>query len=128
MLPDYIKKMLAPYFPEIDLGDIRVRERVPWYVPVQATAYANRNRIYFASGCYDPDSPEGIALIAHELSHCAQYKNYGAWRFRVLYIISWLRELWRHGSFDKAYSQNRFEVAARAVEERVFADLSNWRV
>jgi len=128
MLPLHAKKLLAPYFPEVDLEDISIREPVPWYVPMKAVAYTDRNRIYFAHGCFDPDSLEGLAVIAHELSHCAQYKNYGTWRFRLLYIGSWLRELWRHGSFDEAYNQNRFEVAARAIEERVLADLSDWLI
>ena len=128
MLPDYIKTLLAPYFPEIDVEDIRIREGIPWYVPMNAAAYTDRNYIYFAPGGYAPDSLEGIAMIAHELAHCAQYKQYGTWRFRVLYAASWLVELWRHWSFDQAYSQNRFEVAARAVEERVFADLSDWHI
>lgn len=127
MLPDYVKKLLAPYFPEIDLEDVSICEGIPWYVLMNAAAYTDRNQIYFAPGHYDPDSLEGIALIAHELAHCAQYKHHGVWKFRVLYISSWLIELWRHWSLDKAYSRNRFEVAAREVEERVFADLSNRR-
>lgn len=127
MLPDYIKALLAPYFPELDLEDICICEGIPRYVPMNAAAYANRNHIYFAHGRYDPDSLEGIALIAHELTHCAQYKYYGVWRFRVLYVSSWLAELWRGRSFDQAYCRNRFEVAAREVEERVFADLSGRR-
>src|SRR5215208_947054 len=126
MLPVYIKKILAPYFPEIDLEDICICEPIPWYVPMKAMAYTNRNHIYFAPGCYDPDSLEGIAIIAHELSHCAQYKHYGTWRFRALYIGTWLSEFFRHRSFYKAYSQNRFEVAARVMEERVLVDLSGW--
>lgn len=126
-MPDYIKALLAPYFPELELEDVCIREGIPRYVPMNAAAYTNRNHIYFAPGRYDPDSLEGIAMIAHELAHCAQYKNYGVWRFRVLYIGSWLIELWRHRSLNQAYSQNRFEVAAREVEERVFADLSNRR-
>jgi hypothetical protein len=128
MLPDYVKKLLAPYFPEIDLEDIRIREGIPWYVPMNAAAYTNRNYIYFAAGRYDTDSLEGIAMIAHELAHCAQYKKYGTWRFRVLYAISWLINLRRYWSFHQAYSQNRFEVAARVVEERVLADLSGWHI
>jgi hypothetical protein len=128
MLPDYIKKLLAPYFPELDLEDICIREGIPWYVLMNAIAYANRNRIYFAPGRYDPDSPEGIATIAHELTHCAQYKNYGGWKFRVLYASSWLAGLLRHRSLEQAYSRNRFEVAAREMEERVFADLSDWNI
>jgi len=95
---------------------------------MKAIAYTNRNHIYFAPGRYNPDSLEGIAMIAHELSHCAQYKSYGTWRFRALYVGCWLKEFWRHGSFDKAYSQNRFEVAARAMEERVLADLSDLHI
>jgi hypothetical protein len=128
MLPDYVKEVLAPYFPEIDMEDICVREGIPWYVPMNAVAYANRNHIFFARGRYDPDTLEGIAMIAHELTHCAQYKNFGTWRFRVLYVSSWLGGLWRHRSFDKAYSRNRFEVAARVAEERVFADLCDRRI
>src|SRR5215216_2276503 len=128
MLPEYVKKLLAPYFPEIELEDICIREGIPWYVPMNVVAYANRNHIFFARGRYDPDSLEGIAVIAHELAHCAQYKSYGTWRFRVLYVSHWLRGLWRHRSFYKAYSRNHFEVAARAVEKRVFADLSDWRI
>jgi hypothetical protein len=126
MLPDYVKKLLAPYFPEIDLEKIRIREGIPWYVPMNAAAYTNRNHIYFARGCYDTDSLEGIAMIAHELAHCAQYKKHGTWRFRILYATSWLMKLWRHRSFKQAYNQNRFEVAARVVEERVFTELSDW--
>jgi hypothetical protein len=128
MLPEYVKRLLAPYFPEIEMEDICVREGIPWYVPMNVVAYTNRNHIFFARGRYDPDSLEGIAVIAHELAHCAQYKSYGAWRFRVLYAGHWLRGLWLYWSFDKAYSRNHFEVAARAVEERVYADLSDWLI
>ncbi|HVG18839.1 MAG TPA: DUF4157 domain-containing protein [Blastocatellia bacterium] len=128
MLPDYIKALLAPYFPELDLEDICIREGLPWYVLMNVIAYADRNHIYFAPGRYDPDSVEGIAIIAHELAHCAQYKNHGVWRFRVMYVSSWLKEFWRHRSLGQAYIRNRFEVAAREVEERVFVDLSNRRI
>ena len=67
----------------------------------------------------------GIALIAHELAHCAQYKRHGAWRFRFMYAREWLVELLRHSSFNEAYLQNRFEVAARVIEDMVYDDLSN---
>ena len=125
MLPLYIKELLAPYFPEIDLEDICIREPIPWYVPIKAVAYTDRNDIYFAPGRFDPDSPEGIAIIAHELSHCAQYKNYGTWRFRALYIGSWLKEFLRYRSLYTAYRRNRFEIAARVIEKKVLADLSD---
>lgn len=39
---------------------------------VGARAFATGENIYFAAGAYDPSSPEGIELIAHEVAHVAQ--------------------------------------------------------
>jgi hypothetical protein len=124
-LPQDAKRLLAAYFPELNLDEIRIKEGIPWYVPMNVTAYTNRNRIYFARGQYRSESVEDLALIAHELAHCDQYKRHGTWRFRVMYVYMWLVELLRHSSFIEAYRQNRFEVAARAIEDRVYNDLSN---
>lgn len=124
MLPEHAIKLLAPFFPELDLKKIRVRAGIPWYVPMRADAYTNRHRIYFAPGKYDADSREGLALIAHELAHCAQYQTHGTWRFRLLYVSSWLAQLIQHRSFASAYLENRFEVDARVMAARVYDELS----
>lgn len=124
-LPRNVKGLLAAYFPELDLDEIRIKRGIPWYVPMKADAYTDRNFIYFKRGKYRPRSKAGIALIAHELVHCAQYKQHGTWRFRFMYAWRWLVELLRHSSFSKAYLQNRFEVAARVIEDIVYDDLFN---
>jgi hypothetical protein len=123
-LPGRAKKLLAPYFPELDLDRVRIKDGLPWYVVMRADAYTDRYLIYFARGKYDPDSLNGLALIAHELAHCAQYKKHGAWRFRLMYFWSWLVNLSRRASLSRAYLGNRFEVAARTVERMVYDDLS----
>ncbi|MGA9772715.1 MAG: DUF4157 domain-containing protein [Blastocatellia bacterium] len=124
-LPQNVKSMLAHYFPELDLDEIRIKVGIPWYVPMKVYAYTNRNRIYFARGKFRPESLMGIVLIAHELAHCAQYKLHGTWRFRIMYARSWLAGFLRHRSLDEAYMQNSFEVAARVIEDMVYDDLSN---
>lgn len=124
-LPPNAKRLLVAYFPELNLDEIRIKEGIPWYVPMNVAAYTNRNCIYFARGNYRPESVKGIALIAHELTHCAQYKQHGTWRFRMMYAWTCLVELLRHSSFIEAYWQNRFEVAARVIEDMVYDDLSN---
>jgi hypothetical protein len=124
-LPRNVKRLLSAYFPELDLDEIRIKQGIPWYVPMKADAFTDRNLIYFERGRYRPASLAGIALIAHELAHCAQYKRHGTWRFRIMYAREWLVELFRHSSFTKAYFENRFEVEARVMEDMVYDDLSN---
>ena len=124
-LPQNVKRLLAAYFPELDLDEIRIKQGIPWYVPMKVDAYTDRNLIYFERGKYRPFDAAGIALIAHELAHCAQYKHHGTWRFRFMYAWGWLVELLRHSSFNAAYLENRFEVAARVMEDMVYDDLSN---
>lgn len=123
-LPESAVRLLAPYFPGLNLREIRVREGIPWYVPMGASAYANHNDIYFAPGAYDPYSAEGIAIIGHEITHSAQYKEIGTWRFRALYLWQWARQFYKHLSFRDAYSRNPFEVAATAMQSRIYEELS----
>jgi hypothetical protein len=123
-LPESTVKLLAPYFPILNLREIRVREGIPWYVPMEVSAYAARNIIYFAAGMYDPYSAEGIAIIGHEITHSAQYKEIGTWRFRALYLWEWARGFYKHLSIIDAYSRNPFEVAATQMQSRIYEDLS----
>ena len=124
-LPESTIKLLAPYFPTMNLREIRVREGIPWYVPMAASAYADRNYIYFAPGAYDPYSVEGIAIIGHEITHSAQYKAIGTMKFRALYLWEWVRGFYRHLSVRRAYARNPFEVAAARMQSRIYKDLSD---
>lgn len=126
-LPLEVQQLLAPFFPDFDLNRVRVFEGIPRYVSIAAAGepigYTDRNRIYFAPGAYRIDSPEGLALIAHEIAHCRQYQQFGKWNFRAKYLSAYFRNRWR-GMNDKiAYAQIPFEIEARAVERKVLSIL-----
>jgi Domain of unknown function (DUF4157) len=123
-LPDEVRDLLAPYFPGLDLDRIVLNlTGIPWYVPKKMDAFTNRHHIYFARGRFHPGTASGVALIAHELTHCDQFKRHGTWIFRVKYGWSWLVELLRNMSFNEAYYQNRYEVEARAMQNKVYLEI-----
>src|SRR5690242_13998139 len=123
-LPPEIQQLLAPFFPGFDLGRIRIHEGIPLYVVANSVGYADRDRIYLAPGFYRVDTAEGLALIAHELTHCRQYQRYGAWRFRARYLSAYVNN--RHSGMphDQAYMEIPFEVEARNIEQKVYAAMS----
>lgn len=59
----------------VDLGDVRVHVGHPMPVQLNAQAYARGNDIFFAPGAYDPGSPQGREVIAHEAWHVVQQKQ-----------------------------------------------------
>ena len=122
-LPDHVKVILAPYFPDFDLDQIRVFEGIPFYVVMDATAYTDGNNIFFKPDAYDADSIEGIALIGHEVTHSVQFQTYGKWRFRANYLTNWGKQYKEYRNFNHAYYYNQFEIEARAMEERIYSDL-----
>ena len=128
-LPEHVKQILAPYFPDFDLDQIRVFEGIPFYVTMDATAFTDGNNIFFKLGAFDPDSIEGIALIGHEVTHSVQVQTHGKWRFRASYLTNWGRQYKKHRNFNHAYYYNEFEIEARAMEDRIYSDLlaGSWR-
>lgn len=122
-LPPHVKEILAPYFPNFDLDQIRLYEGIPWYVTMDADAYTDGNNIFFKLGKFDPKSPEGIALIGHEITHSVQFHTHGKWWFRARYLGNWGWKLKEHRSFTNAYFYNKFEIEARAMEQRIYDDL-----
>ncbi len=122
-LPDHVQQILAPYFPDFDLDQIRVYEGIPFYVTMDATAYTDGNNIFFKPGAFDPDSMAGIALIGHEVTHSVQFYRHGKWRFRARYLTNWGQQFKAHRNFDHAYFYNEFEIEARAMEDQIYRDL-----
>ena len=127
-LPRSVRSRLEPYFPEVDLHSIRLREGIPWYVVMDADGYTDLDTVYFKPGKYDPDTVPGIALIGHEIAHCRQYQQHGRWGFRLRYIGSWLWHFLRTLSWAEAYQQIGFEVEARDIERTILRDLSRCSV
>lgn len=126
-LPLEVQQLLAPYFPDLDLSRVRIFEGIPRYVTITAAAepvgYTDGWKIYFAPGFYRIDTPQGLALIAHEIAHCRQYHELGKWNFRAKYLAAYFQNR-RDGMDAKiAYAQIPFEIEARAVESRVLLAL-----
>jgi Domain of unknown function (DUF4157) len=61
-----------------DLGDVRVHTDSTadsLARSVQARAFATGSDVYFAEGEYNPGSPSGDELLAHELTHVVQQRG-----------------------------------------------------
>ena len=122
-LPQEARLLLAEFFPGFDLGEIRVSEGIPWYVVGKPIGYADRYQIYLAPGAYCIDSIEGLALLAHEITHCRQYHQHGTWRFRARYLAAYFQNRWCGMSRRDAYLNIPFEVEAREIEAEVHGAL-----
>jgi len=127
-LPPEAIQALQPFFPGFDLQRIRVREYIPRYVRLsggEPLGYADRNTIYLQKGAYQPETIAGLALLAHEITHCWQYAEHGTWRFRARYLTAYYRNRRSGMEHAAAYWHIPFEVQARAVEDFVFAALQD---
>jgi len=122
-LPEEVLALLAPFFPGFDLSRVRIHEGIPRYVIGDPIGYADRYNIYFAPGAYRVDTVGGLALIAHEIAHCLQYKNHGVWSFRARYLSAYFKNRWRGMNHLKAYRNIPFEVEARQIEAEVYREL-----
>ena len=111
-LNDREKTLLAPYVPAEDLDAAVLHEgHVPWYLSRHFVAIVRGRHVYLRSGAYDPDTVEGLALLAHELTHVRQYRE-GMTALR--YLLCSLR----------GYRKNRYEIQAFAVQARVRGDFT----
>lgn len=62
----------------VDLSGVRIHtdaRAAEAAAVLHARAFTIGDDIYFAAGAYDPDSDDGIALIAHEAAHVAQQRR-----------------------------------------------------
>jgi hypothetical protein len=126
-LPSEVKKLLAPFFPGFDLDRICIYEKIPWYVAGNPQGYADRYNIYLRPGFYRLDSIEGLALLAHEIAHCRQYRRLGTWRFRARYLAAYFKNRFRGMTCREAYLNIPFEIEAREIESRVYLVLQRYR-
>ena len=126
-MPLEVQQLLTPFFPGFDLSRIRIYEGIPRYVTIgsaiEPIGYTDRNRIYLTPGAYRVDSIEGLALLAHEITHCCQYREHGTWRFRFKYLAAYFKNRWRGMSGQNAYLSIPFEVEAREIEAKAYAAL-----
>jgi hypothetical protein len=105
------RTVFAPYFCHEVLEAARIVDgKVPFWLRRDMCAVVLYNRIYLRVGAYQPDTPQGMALLGHELMHVAQYlAGMTVWRY-----------LWscRHG-----YRNSPYELQAYAAASRILAGL-----
>jgi hypothetical protein len=98
-----------------------VRLGYPWWLrPFLARgviAITLGRRIYLAGAVGQRSAQYVERLMRHELAHVRQVNRHGLVFFLARYVAEFLRLLWKHRSFNTAYSGISFEVEARAAEE-----------
>jgi hypothetical protein len=72
-LPDPIRTKMESFF-GADFSDVRVHVG-PEAPSIGALAFTMGSSLYFAPGQYNPDSPQGQALLGHELAHVVQQRQ-----------------------------------------------------
>jgi hypothetical protein len=78
-LPDLLRRKLERSL-GVDLGSVRLHTgsaSADAAASVSALAYTVGQDIHFASGQFDPNSPRGQRLIAHEVAHTVQQQGAG---------------------------------------------------
>lgn len=123
-LTAFEKKTLAPYIPAIDLERAVLHiGRMPigsqWVIDADGIT-PNDTDIYFEDPKLTFLTADQMALLAHELVHIGQYRNGMTW---LDYLAGGLY------TSEEGHSQNKYEAAAIAMEDRVARDLNlnpNW--
>jgi RHS repeat-associated protein len=120
-LSDCVKDILKQYFPNFDLGKIRLHQdkSLHWF---GVSGMTRGNYIQ-----YEPDdingSVQGIALLGHEVMHSVQYAKTGKLSFYSNYALSYVRDRWHGDTHNTAYRKIPVEVEAYKKETEIFQDL-----
>jgi hypothetical protein len=72
-LPDGVRAKMESVF-GTDFSDVRVHVG-PQATSIGAVAFTAGSRIVFAPGQYNPETPQGQALLGHELAHVVQQRT-----------------------------------------------------
>lgn len=113
-LTDREREALAPFFDARTLSRVRVRQGVPWGFGRHVAGVALGRTVWLRED--RPDAPQALRLLAHEVTHVAQWAQAGALRFLARYLADYVRGRWRGLSHDAAYRAIGQEVEARRVE------------
>lgn len=70
-LPDAVRATMERQF-SVDFSAVRIHADDPAAAEIGAKAFTKGRDVHFAPGQYRPDSPDGLNLIGHELTHVVQ--------------------------------------------------------
>ncbi len=120
-LPEEVVQRLLTYaVPETELRAMRVVTAEPWQrIPPIFGAWAMTlgHHVLFASGRYDVNSSWGLALIAHESGHIAQWRELGVVRFITQYAWGLIQARFNHARHPLEQPLNeRQRSVRRAIE------------
>ena len=102
-MPDDVRSQMESGF-GTDFSGVRVHADSPSASKIQARAFTHGSDIHFAPGQFQPDSPGGQHLLAHELTHVVQQTG----------TVS--RLMWEQPDFDKQTSET-FTTKSTAQKE-----------
>jgi len=128
-LTDCENEILSQYFPDKDLGEIEIKDGIPFVArkggAEGAGAWTFRNTIYMAPGIDMPDTIEGISLIGHEIVRSTQYDLYGVVGLARRYGAAYKANIAAGMSEYDAYRNNPFEVAGFDMGVKILNDLQS---
>lgn len=119
-LPEAVVAALAPFIAEQDLRAMRILRGVPfrWLPRAMGMGAVTFDRwVIFRSDQYQPNTPWGLGLIAHEAFHITQRRRMGLGGFLLRYIGGQLTSGFRH-------DRHPLERPAIELQKQVVAALS----
>ena len=121
-LDDTTIATLSEFVPERDLRNAHMVTGRPWcWLPalIGMGAITFAPVVIFRPGRYHPDTPRGLALIAHEILHMGQVRELGRIRFYWRYLLGQLRCGFRHDRHPmEVPCIERQRAVRRALEAR----------
>lgn len=112
------RTLLQPYFAHIVLERTRIVDgsvggKVPFWLRRDMCAVVLGHRIYFRAGAYQPNTKQGLELLAHKLTHVSQF----------LHGMTVFKYLW---SCRKGYMQSPYEIEAYAKGYLISTYFNEW--
>jgi hypothetical protein len=99
-LPSQARQTLLRWLPPERFEGVRIHTRGPisWlFRRFNRSAVTFGRSIHFVKGYYQPDTPYGLGLIAHEMVHVGQYQSLGFAGFLARYVWHLARARFRYG-------------------------------
>ena len=123
-LTDCVKKILANYFPGLDLNKIALYPELPaitGLAPIDVGAITWNNTIYYQPGFFD-GSAARIAALGHEVTH-VQQQTKGLGSFVAGYAGSYIGNLFHGRGLQGSYDHIAAETEAEAMANKIDDDL-----
>lgn len=106
------RQFVLPFFHHTTIEQAQIIDGyVPFWLRRSMIAVVLGKRIFFRQGVYDPNTAQGIHLLAHELTHVEQFlTGMTIWSY-----------LW---AARNGYRQNKYEIQACQQAEKVSQSLT----